>query len=71
MKDFKNCNFSNNCGFDFILFTTTISLFLARDLTPGEQNLLGNFFAVLGQNLSAIAGYCDYIEDLNADDIIN
>ena len=62
MNTLNECNFSNTCGFDFILFTTSISLFLARDLNGDEQNLLGNFFLLLGQNLITTSTYCGYIE---------
>ncbi len=62
MKNSKNRNFFDNCGFDFIIYTTFISLFLARDLTPPEQDLLSNFFNVLGQNIGSIAAYCNDIE---------
>lgn len=64
MKNSNNCNFFDNCGFEFVTYSTIIALFLARDLTPPEQDLLGNFFFLLGQNLTSIAAFCNDTEQI-------
>lgn len=57
----KKCN---NSGFDFILYATAISFALARDLTTAEQDLVGNFFQIVGQNLTSIAAYNNDIKEM-------
>lgn len=42
-------------GSEFIILSTMISLSIAHNLTPYEQNLFGNFLIAIGQNLSLIS----------------
>lgn len=57
-----SCN--NLYGFDFLIYATIISLLLAKDLSSPEQDLLGNFFIVLGQNLTTLAAYKNDTEEI-------
>ncbi len=56
---FDNQISDNRCksdGFDLILLASLISITLAKDLTPNEQNTLGNLLMTIGQNLETISG---------------
>ena len=51
-------NYSDICkcaGVDYILYSTMVSIILAKDLSTYEQSLLGNFIQSVGQNLTLFA----------------
>ena len=46
---------NNSYNGEFVLYAAIIAITLSKDLTPNEQNALGNFFQAIGQNLEVIA----------------
>lgn len=56
----------NTSGFDFILYATLISFAIARDISPEEQDLFGNFLQIIGQNLTSMAAYTNDIQDIKS-----
>ena len=46
---------SNQFNGELVLYAAIIAITLSKDLTPNEQNALGNFFQAIGQNLEVIS----------------
>lgn len=59
----KSCS-NNNDSVAFILNAVLVSIVLAKNLEPAEQNLLGIFLQEVGGNLASMAAYDDYFEDM-------
>lgn len=59
----KSCN--NNDSAAFILNAVLISIALAKNLSPAEQNLLGTFLQEVGGNLSSMSTYDIFFEELS------
>ncbi|MDF2865580.1 MAG: hypothetical protein K0R72_389 [Clostridia bacterium] len=57
----KNCS---NDSASFILYAVLISIALAKNLEPAEQNLLGIFLQEVGGNLSSMAAFEKFCEDV-------
>ena len=48
-------NLNNCCGNELVIFASVISIFLSKNFSCEELDVLGNFFSALGANLSTIA----------------
>lgn len=48
-------NCCQNIGNNIILFSALVAITLGNELTIAEQDLLGNYFILIGQNLCSMA----------------
>lgn len=55
----------NNDSAAFLLNAVLVSIALAKNLSPAEQNLLGTFLQEVGGNLSSMSTYDIFFEELS------
>lgn len=57
-----------NCCNNLFMSSFVISIILAKDLSSVEQNLLGNYLQIIGQNLTSLSTFSEILDNnLNAE----
>lgn len=52
-----------NCCNNLFMSSFVISIILARDLSSVEQNLLGNYLQIIGQNLTSLSTFSEILDN--------
>lgn len=52
-----------NCCNNLFMSSFIISIILARDLSSVEQNLLGNYLQIIGQNLTSLSTFSEILDN--------
>lgn len=56
-----------NAGFNLVIFSSLLSILIARDLSVDDQNLFSVLLQSIGQNLAVIATVQENCEQKNQD----
>lgn len=52
-----------NCCNNLFMSYLVISIILAKDLSSAEQNLLGNYLQIIGQNLTSLSTFSEILDN--------
>ncbi|CCZ56433.1 unknown [Clostridium sp. CAG:1219] len=52
-----------NCCNNLFMSSFVISIILAKDLSSVEQNLLGNYLQIIGQNLTSLSTFSEILDN--------
>lgn len=52
-----------NCCNNLFMSSLVISIILAKDLSSAEQNLLGNYLQIIGQNLTSLSTFSEILDN--------
>lgn len=52
-----------NCCNNLFMSYLVISIILAKDLSSVEQNLLGNYLQIIGQNLTSLSTFSEILDN--------
>lgn len=52
-----------NCCNNLFMSSLVISIILAKDLSSVEQNLLGNYLQIIGQNLTSLSTFSEILDN--------
>lgn len=52
-----------NCCNNLFMSSFVISIILAKDLSNVEQNLLGNYLQIIGQNLTSLSTFSEILDN--------
>ena len=52
-----------NCCNNLFMSYLVISIILAKDLSGVEQNLLGNYLQIIGQNLTSLSTFSEILDN--------
>lgn len=68
-NDNQNSLCCKNVSFNLVIFSSLLSILIAKDLSTNDQNLLSVLLQSIGQNLSVIATVQGNCEEKNQDNI--
>lgn len=66
-NDNQNSLCCKNVGFNLVIFSSLLSILIAKDLSVNDQNLLSALLQSMGQNLAVIATVQENCEEKNQD----
>lgn len=52
-----------NCCNNLFMSSLVISIILAKDLSSAEQNLLGNYLQIIGQNITSLSTFSEILDN--------
>lgn len=52
-----------NCCNNLFMSYLVISIILAKDLSSAEQNLLGNYLQIIGQNITSLSTFSEILDN--------
>ena len=52
-----------NCCNNLFMSSFVISIILAKELSSVEQNLLGNYLQIIGQNLTTLSTFSEILDN--------
>ena len=60
-------SYSNNIGYNLVIFSSLLSIFIAKELSVDDQNILAALLQSIGDNLSILSNVQGIYKEKNQD----